>query len=145
MTWSMLWSEQGADPIHLRNRTHDLTTIQLSLPWGKKQTKRFTYPEQKGEIDWTSMRISKVGIIWPGRGLVTFSCSPYGSRESSEILLPDSLLSPRHSAVTLPSPLGICAWFLNNYRRTWGTENLIRILSILQELLTWVYTCLFKF
>ena len=53
--------------------------------------KGFMYPEQNAEVDWTSMRISKMGIIWPGRELVTFSCSPYGSRESSEILLPEEL------------------------------------------------------
>lgn len=123
----MLWCKQTADPIHLRNNTHDPNTIQLSWHSSKAQTKAFMCPEQNAEIDWISMRIFKMGITWPGRGAVICDCSPCGSTERPEILLPKKLMAfwwsavTRQSAVALPSPLGTRVWFLNNYQTTWGT------------------------
>lgn len=73
MTWTILWSQQvlftqgTAHMIQLQFNHHDTQAEKM---------KGFMFSEQNAEIDWTSMHIAKMGIIWSGRRWSTFRCSP---------------------------------------------------------------------
>lgn len=71
ITWCMLWSDQKADPIHLKKHPRPSTSsIAFTL---RKTREGFMSPRQNGEVDGTSAHISEMGIVWPGRGVVTYS------------------------------------------------------------------------
>lgn len=95
LAWTKCWSRSPQKSYTWTKYNSTVITLRQ-----KKQMKGFFYLEHNAEINWTTVCISKMGIIWPGRALVTFNCSPYGSRESSEIFLPEELTAFWQSAVT---------------------------------------------